>query len=99
MGGLIILAIVAVLAGPVLGILALVAVRRLENASQNHLLPQITSRIFALEKTVVELERVAIRGPAVRAEPDNGDQAGESLPATTPSAEAPVSARLPHPPS
>ena len=50
MGGLIIVAIVAVLAGPVLGILAFVAVRRLESASQNHLLPQLTSRIFALEK-------------------------------------------------
>jgi uncharacterized membrane protein len=99
MGGLIILAIVAVLAGPVLGILALVAVRRLENASQNHLLPQLTSRIFALEKTVVELEKVAVRGPAVGAQPETVDRAAESLPSSTPSGQPPAGAPVPPPPS
>ena len=80
MGGLIIVAIVAVLAGPVLGILALVAVRRLESASQNHLLPQLTSRIFALEKKVAELEQVASLGPVVGAQPETLDHTAVTRP-------------------
>src|SRR4029077_16615754 len=57
MEGLVILAILAVLAGPVLAIMALVAVRRLEGESSNHLIPQLTSRIFALEQGLSELEK------------------------------------------
>src|SRR6266478_779226 len=57
MEGLVILAILAVLAGPVLAIMALVAVRRFDGGSSNHLIPQLTSRIFALEQRLSELER------------------------------------------
>lgn len=57
MEGLVILAIVAVLAGPVLAIMALVAVRRLDGESANHLIPQLISRIFALEQRLAELEK------------------------------------------
>jgi uncharacterized membrane protein len=57
MEGLVILAIVGVLAGPVLAIMALAAVRRLDGESSNHLIPQLTSRIFALEQRLSELEK------------------------------------------
>ena len=57
MEGLVILAILVVLAGPVLAIMALVAVRRLDGESSNHLIPQLTSRIFALEQRLSELEK------------------------------------------
>src|SRR6266581_1567762 len=57
MEGLVILAIVVVLAGPVLAIMALVAVRRLDGESSNHLIPQLTSRIFVLEQRLSELEK------------------------------------------
>jgi hypothetical protein len=46
MDSLIIVAILMVLAGPVLGIIALVAVRRLEGEAQTGLISQLTSRIF-----------------------------------------------------
>jgi uncharacterized membrane protein len=57
MEGLVILAILVVLAGPVLAIMALVAVRRLDGESSYHLIPQLTSRIFALEQRLSELEK------------------------------------------
>ena len=64
---LVIVVIVAVLAGPILGIMALIAVRRLDSQSQNQLLAQLTSRIFLLEKTVSELEKaVRQESPAER---------------------------------
>src|SRR5205809_1235478 len=58
---LFILAIVVVLAGPVLAIMALVAVRRLDGESSNHLIPQLTSRIFALEQRLSELEKTLLQ--------------------------------------
>jgi uncharacterized membrane protein len=61
MEGLVILAIVAVLAGPVLAIMALVAVRRLDAESSNQLIPQLTSRIYALEQRLSELEKTLRR--------------------------------------
>src|SRR5205085_11469323 len=67
MEALVILIIVAVLAGPILGIMALIAVRRVDSQSQNQLIAQLTSRIFLLETTVSELEK-AVRqaSPAER---------------------------------
>ncbi len=56
-GLVIILAVLVVLAGPVLAIMALVAVRRLDSESSNRLIPQLTSRIFALEQRLSELEK------------------------------------------
>jgi uncharacterized membrane protein len=64
MEGLVILAIVAVLAGPVLAIMALVAVRRLDAESSNQLIPQLTSRIYALEQRLSELEKTLRRASA-----------------------------------
>src|SRR5882724_10984809 len=61
MEGLVILAVLAVLAGSVLAIMALVAVRRLEGESSNHLIPQLTSRIFSLEQRLSELEKTLLQ--------------------------------------
>jgi uncharacterized membrane protein len=56
---LIALAVLALLAGPVLGILALVAVRRVEGELGPSSLQQLTSRLFALEQRVKALENSA----------------------------------------
>jgi uncharacterized membrane protein len=51
------LAVLALLAGPVLGILALVAVRRIENELARSSLQQLTSRLFLLEQQVKSVEK------------------------------------------
>lgn len=56
MGALLALALLLFLAGPVLAIMALVAVRRLERESANFSLQQLTSRIFVLEQRLTALE-------------------------------------------
>jgi uncharacterized membrane protein len=57
MGILIFIAIAAFLAGPILAIVALVAVRRLEAVSSSlHQIPQLTSRLYNLEKQILALE-------------------------------------------
>jgi uncharacterized membrane protein len=59
MGALLALALLLFLAGPVLAIMALVAVRRLERESANFSLQQLTSRIFVLEQRLKALESPA----------------------------------------
>src|SRR5260221_482745 len=56
MGALLPLALVLFLGGPILAIMALVAVRRLERESSNLSLQQVTARIFALEQRLKTLE-------------------------------------------
>ena len=63
---LIFVAVALVVAGPILAIMALVAIRRLEGDSLQLQIPQLTSRIYILEKRMLALEQ-AIR-PAVSAE-------------------------------
>jgi uncharacterized membrane protein len=63
MESLVIVAVVAVLAGPILGIMALVAVRRLEGESQTGLVALLTSRVFALEQKIAALQQPQPRTP------------------------------------
>ncbi|HEY1422459.1 MAG TPA: DUF2339 domain-containing protein [Candidatus Acidoferrum sp.] len=64
MDSLIIVAILVVLAGPVLGVIALVSVRRLEGESQTGLIPRLTSRIFVLEQKIADLQKtLSARAP------------------------------------
>src|SRR5206468_3856227 len=100
MEGLVILAIVVVLAGPVLAIMALVAVRRLDGESSNHLIPQLTSRIFALEQRLSKFEKTlqqaspseSARTAEVPAppSPDLSDQIRVSGPIPAPPPEPPI---------
>jgi uncharacterized membrane protein len=94
MGGLIILAVVAVLAGPVLGIMALVAIRRLESESRNSLLPQLTLRIFALEKKLAELEKATSQRAAPGPTSETADQSVASARPPTPEEQLPAGARV-----
>jgi uncharacterized membrane protein len=65
MEALIALAVLAVLAGPVLAILALVGVRRLDGLLLVSRFQELTARLFALETQVRELEnRLPARAPA-----------------------------------
>ncbi len=62
MGLLVVIAIAVFLAGPVLAIVALVAVRRLEAEPLHLQIPQLTSRIYTLEKRILALELALRRG-------------------------------------
>ena len=62
MGLLVVIAIAVILAGPVLAIVALVAVRRLEAEPLHLQIPQLTSRIYTLEKRILALELALRRG-------------------------------------
>ncbi len=62
MGILIFIAIAACIAGPILAIMALVAVRRIEGESLHLQIPQLTSRIYTLEKRILALELAIGRG-------------------------------------
>ena len=92
MDSLIIVAILAVLAGPILGVIALVAVRRLESESRHGLIPQLTARIFALERKIAELQQaVSARVPEVHTPSTLEDRIKVSVPTmpVTQSAAAP----------
>src|ERR1700719_2717156 len=63
MGFLVLIAIALFLAGPVLAIMALAAVRRLERESPSLAqIPQLTSRIYVLEKRISALEAASSKG-------------------------------------
>ena len=57
MDALIILAVLVALAGPVLGLLALTAVRRLEGELGNSSLHQLITRVYSLEQRLTTLEK------------------------------------------
>ena len=80
MESLVIVAVVVVLAGPVLGIMALVAVRRLEGESQTGLVALLTSRIFALEQKIAELQQPQPRTPEAPSAESLADQIRVSAP-------------------
>jgi uncharacterized membrane protein len=106
MEGLVIAGIVALLAGPVLAMIALAAVRRLDRESSNHLLPQLTSRVFALEQKLSDFEK-ALRQTSSTQKPEPADKEptsgvsgdfSERIQITTPISSAPVSEPSPPPP-
>jgi len=80
MESIVIIAVVVVLAGPVLGIMALVAVRRLEGESQTGLVALLTSRIFALEQKIAELQQPQPRTPEAPSAESLMDQIRVSAP-------------------
>jgi uncharacterized membrane protein len=57
MDALLILAVLAALAAPILGLLALTAVRRLEGQLGNYSLQQLTARVYSLEQRLSKLEK------------------------------------------
>jgi len=85
MDALIPLAILALLAGPVLGILALVAVRRLEGEVGHSTLQHLASRLYALEQRIGTLENTFS---------ESGPDASAVSPQTT---SPPVTVELPPP--
>jgi len=70
MGVLIFVAIALFLAGPILAIMALVAVRRMEGDSLHLQVPQLTSRIYTLEKRMLELEQAMRHSVSAESKPE-----------------------------
>lgn len=59
---LILLAVIALLAGPILAIIALVAVRRLGTAASQSHLQELTNRVYQLERQVARLAAIKSEG-------------------------------------
>src|ERR1700741_2004289 len=81
MGTLIFIAIAVFLVGPILAIVALVAVRRLEGASSAlNQLPSLTSRIYVLEKRILAFETSlsAAGQPDIKARPEPTEVANQA---------------------
>src|SRR5260370_37072201 len=71
MGFLVLIAVALFLAGPVLAIMAVAAVRRLERESPSLAkLPQLTSRIYVLEKRILALEAATHQAASAQGRPD-----------------------------
>src|SRR5260370_35655155 len=70
MGILIFVAIALFLAGPILAIMALAAVRRMEGETLHLQVPQLTSRIYLLEKRISALEQAVRQGSSAAAKPE-----------------------------
>ena len=68
MGILIFVAMALFLAGPILAIMALVAVRRMQGEAL-HQIPQLTSRIYRLEKEILALEQSVRHGASAEGTP------------------------------
>jgi len=106
MDALILLAAIALLAGPILAIMALVAVRRLDADSSSARLQDLTSRLYALEQQVRRLASSVSSQPAsheVRATAEQPRPAEPAIriefPPSTPekAAEPPTATALPPP--
>src|SRR5438045_6002536 len=87
MGALIFIAIAVVLAGPILAIMALLAVRRLEGDPSHQKIPQLISRIYELEKRISELEQAVQRAPPVESKSEPVFPKPIEKPATEPLSE------------
>ena len=98
-GSLIIIAILVVLSGPVFGIMALVAVRRLESEAQTGLIQQLTSRIFVLEQKIAQLQKSqADRVPTATASEGLADRIEVTVPVAAKSHEQTPPTPAPPPP-
>src|SRR5260370_8257341 len=83
MGFLVLIAIALFLAGPVLAIMALAAVRRLERESPSLAqIPQLTSRIYVLEKRILALEAATHQAASAQGRPEDVKQTAVSPPET-----------------
>ncbi|HET8964733.1 MAG TPA: DUF2339 domain-containing protein, partial [Candidatus Acidoferrum sp.] len=103
MDSLIVLAVLALLAGPVLAVIALVAVRRLAAGSDSIRVQELTSRIYALEQQVARLARLASPVPAEKAVSAPKPEAPEpalriEIPPATEEPPAPATLSTPAPP-
>jgi len=95
MGFLVLIAIALFLAGPVLAIMALAAVRRFERESSSLAqIPQLTSRIYVLEKRILALEAVMRQAPLAQGRAEDVQQAAVSPPEAEPTAPPPASVGL-----
>src|SRR5438046_979996 len=109
MGAPIFIAIAVVLAGPILAIMALLAIRRLEGDPSHQQIPQLISRIYALEKRISELEEAVQRAPSVEsksepvplkpAEKPAGEPLSEQVRVKEPAPSAPASESTAPPPA
>src|SRR5258708_4236121 len=80
---LVLIAIALFLAGPVLAIMALAAVRRLERESPSLAqMPQLTSRIYVLEKRILALEAATHQAASAPGRPEDVKQTAVSSPET-----------------
>ena len=83
MGFLVLIAIALFLAGPVLAIMALAAVRRLERDSPSLAqIPQLTSRIYVLEKRILALEAATRQAASAQGSAEDVKQAAVPQPET-----------------
>ena len=83
MGFLVLIAIALFLAGPVLAMMALAAVRRLERESPSLAqIPQLTSRIYVLEKRILALEAAMHQAASAQGRPEDVKQTAVSSPET-----------------
>ena len=83
MGFLVLIAIALFLAGPVLAMMALAAVRRLERESPSLAqIPQLTSRIYVLEKRILALEAATHQAAWAQGRPEDVKQTAVSSPET-----------------
>src|SRR5882724_13075768 len=83
MGFLVLIAIALFLAGPVLAIMALAAVRRFERESLSLAqIPQLTSRIYVLEKRILALEAAMHQAASAQGRPEDAKQSAVSPPET-----------------
>ena len=83
MGFLVLIAIALFLAGPVLAIMALAAVRRLERESASLAqIPQLNSRIYVLEKRILALAAATHQAASAQGRPEDVQQTAVSPPQT-----------------
>jgi len=94
MGILIFVAIALFLAGPILAIMALAAVHRMEGEPLHLQVPQLTSRIYLLEKRISALEQAVRQGSSAEAKPETGKPA-----TSTPTEDLVDKVRVTEPPS
>jgi len=91
---LIIFLVLLLLVGPILGIIAFVGMRRLDEALRRQNPQELTGRLYALEQRLAKLERFGVAAP-----PPLAGAPTEPKPVVTPQPQAPVAAPPPPPPT
>lgn len=99
MEALVLLALLVLLLGPILAIIALVGVRRLEGDPASTRIGELTARVYALERLVEQLRTAAKAGPAPAPEaPAAGERHAEEPAQATLSEETRTPPPAPPPP-